>query len=170
MSYNFSGKVALITGSSSGIGATTAIFLSKAGAQVVVTGRKAQNVSQVALKCTEVSPKGLKALEVVADVTQNTDCEQLIGSTISKFGKLDILVNNAGAGARIKIKDTTVMDTFDHIMKLNVRSVVYLTHLAVEHLEKTKGVIINVSSFVALKPVSFQNKNFNFSQKPQINN
>jgi len=151
-SRDFTGKVALITGSSSGIGAATAVFFSKAGAQVVVTGRNAQNVSQVAQECTKVSPKGLQALEVVADVTKNEDCKRLIESTISKFGKLDILVNNAGAGATSSIKDPLVIDIYDRIMKLNLRSVVYLTHLAVEHLEKTKGVIINVSSVAGLKP------------------
>jgi NAD(P)-dependent dehydrogenase (short-subunit alcohol dehydrogenase family) len=152
-SRDFTGKVALITGSSSGIGATTAIFFSKAGAQVVVTGRNAQNVSQVAQECTKVSPKGLKALEVVADLTKNDDCKRLIESTISKFGKLDILVNNAGAGAISSIKDPLVIDIYDRVMKLNLRSVVYLTHLAVEHLEKTKGVIINISSVAGLKPL-----------------
>jgi NAD(P)-dependent dehydrogenase (short-subunit alcohol dehydrogenase family) len=51
-------------------------------------------------------------------------------------------------------KDPLVIDIYDRVMKLNLRSVVYLTHLAVEHLEKTKGVIINVSSVAGLKPVS----------------
>ncbi len=111
-SRDFTGKVALITGSSSGIGATTAIFFSKAGAQVVVTGRNAQNVSQVAQECKKVSPKGLQALEVVADVTKNDDCKRLIESTISKFGKLDILVNNAGAGAISTIKVNQIRIVF----------------------------------------------------------
>jgi len=151
---DFTGKVALITGSSSGIGATTAIFLSKAGAQVVITGRNADNLSKVAQECAKVSPKGLTPLEVVANITKNDDCKRLIDSTISKFGKLDILVNNAGAGALSSIKDPLVIDIYDRVMKLNLRSVVYLTHLAVEHLEKTKGVIINVSSVAGLRPLA----------------
>lgn len=151
-SRDFSGKVALITGSSSGIGAATAISFSKAGAQVVVTGRNADNVSKVAQECEKVSPNGLKALEVVADLMKEEDCKRLIDSTISKFGKLDILVNNAGAAVVTPIKDPSIMDSYDRIMKLNVRSVVYLTHLAVEYLEKTKGVIINISSVLGIKP------------------
>ena len=102
-SKSISGKVALITGSSSGIGAATAILFSKAGAQVVVTGRNAQKVSEVAKQFSKVSPKGLDALEVVADVTNTDDCKRLIDSTISKFGKLDIIVNNAGFGTNSSI-------------------------------------------------------------------
>jgi len=154
---DFTGKVVLITGSSAGIGATTAIEFSKYGAQVVITGRNAKNLSEVSEKCKSVSPKGLEPLEIVADVTKTDDCKRLIDSTISQFGKLDILVNNAGAGRWGSIKDSSILDVFDNTMNLNVRSVVYLTHLSVEHLEKTKGVIINISSVCGLKPVSLYN-------------
>jgi NAD(P)-dependent dehydrogenase (short-subunit alcohol dehydrogenase family) len=88
----------------------------------------------------------------------------LINSTISKFGKLDILVNNAGAGVVASIKYPSIMDSYERFMKLNVRSVVYLTHLAVEYLEKTKGVIINISRIAGMRPVSIycieKNKQF----------
>ena len=70
---DFSGKVVLITGSSSGIGAVTAIEFSKAGAQVIITGRNVQKLSDVAKQCSKASPKGLKALEVVADVSNEYD-------------------------------------------------------------------------------------------------
>jgi short-subunit dehydrogenase len=63
-------------------------------------------------------------------------------------------VNNAGAGVVTPIKDPSIMDSYERFMKLNVRSVVYLTHLAVEYLEKTKGVIINISGIGGLRPVS----------------
>jgi NAD(P)-dependent dehydrogenase (short-subunit alcohol dehydrogenase family) len=152
-SRDFTGKVVLITGSSAGIGAATAILFSKCGAQVVVTGRNAQNVSKVAKECKKVSPKGLQALEVVADLRINDDLKRLLDQTIDTFGKLDVLVNNAGVATISYIKTPTLMDDYDSIMNLNVRSVVYLTHLAVDHLEKTKGVIINVSSVTGLKPV-----------------
>src|SRR5882724_10028720 len=96
VSYDFSGKVTLITGSSSGIGAATAILLAKSGAQVVVTGRNAANVQSVAKQCLDVSPDKTKALEVVADVSKEEDLERLVKKTIDTFGKLDLLVNNAG--------------------------------------------------------------------------
>jgi NADP-dependent 3-hydroxy acid dehydrogenase YdfG len=64
----------------------------------VVTGRYADNVSKVSQECEKVSPNGLKAFEVVADLIKEEDCKRLIDLTISEFGKLDILVNNAGLG------------------------------------------------------------------------
>ncbi|CAG2118366.1 unnamed protein product [Medioppia subpectinata] len=147
---DFTGKVVLITGSSSGIGATTAIEFSRSSAQVVTTGRKAENVTQVANKCHKVSPKGLKALEVVADVTKEDDCRRLVDTTIKSFGKLDILVNNAGKGSHNSLYDSHLMDSYDEVMATNLRSVVYLTHLCAPHLEKTRGNIVNISSVVAL--------------------
>jgi len=96
---DFSGKVVVITGSSSGIGAGAAQEFSRAGAQVVINGRNVKNLSEVGKQCLKVSPKGMKPLEVVADVSNEEDCKRLIDSTINAFGKLDVLVNNAGIAA-----------------------------------------------------------------------
>ncbi|CAG2174431.1 unnamed protein product [Oppiella nova] len=149
---DFTGKVVLITGSSAGIGAVTAIEFSRSGAQVVINGRNVGNLSQVANECEKVSPKGLKALEVVGDVTKEDDCRRLVDATIKSFGKLDVLVNNAGYGAITSIYNTDLMATYDSLMATNLRSVVYLTHLCVAQLEKTKGNIVNISSIAGLKP------------------
>ncbi|CAG2105057.1 unnamed protein product, partial [Medioppia subpectinata] len=151
-SKNFANKVVLITGSSGGIGAQTAVEFARYGAQVVITGRNADNLSEVAKQCAAVSPKGLKPLEVLADVSKDVDCKRLIDSTISAFKRLDILVNNAGKGVMSSINDTDILDKYREIMDTNLRSVIYLTHLSVEHLEKTKGNIINISSVFGLSP------------------
>ncbi|CAG2172081.1 unnamed protein product, partial [Oppiella nova] len=151
-SRDFTGKVVLITGSSGGIGAVTAVEFARLGAQVVVTGRRRDRVSAVAKQCVEASPTGVKALEVVADVTNDDDCRRLVADTIKTFKKLDILVNNAGRGIFSSIRDENILDKYALIMNTNLRSVVWLTHLCVEHLEKTKGNIVNVSSIAALKP------------------
>jgi NAD(P)-dependent dehydrogenase (short-subunit alcohol dehydrogenase family) len=152
---DLSGKVALITGSSSGFGAAIAILLSKYGAKVVVTGRNEQKVAQVGQQCNKVSPNSSKALLIVADITHDDYCKWLVDKTIEKFGKIDILVNNAGAGAITSITDPKLMETFDDVMRLDLRSVVYLTHMAVPYLEQTKGTIINISSVASMKPVIF---------------
>lgn len=149
----FTGKVALITGSSSGIGAQTAITLSQLGAQVVITGRSYDNISQIAKMCENVSPNSVKPLEIVADLTVDEDCKRLIDTTIDRLGKLDILVNNAGAGTLATFDDPNFINDFDSIIKLNLRSVVFVTQLAVKYLQLTKGVIINMSSVLAIKPV-----------------
>ncbi|CAG2120130.1 unnamed protein product [Medioppia subpectinata] len=96
--------------------------------------------------------QSLKPLEVLADVSKDADCKRLIDSTISAFKRLDILVNNAGKGVFCSITDTAILDKYREAMDTYLRSVVYLTHLSVEHLEKTKGNIINISSVAGLKP------------------
>ena len=154
LTFNFSGKVVLITGSSSGIGAATAVQFSRAGANVVVTGRRADKVSEVAKECLKVSPKQSKALEVVADVTKPEDLRRLVDTTVKHFGKLDVLVNNAGAGVAANINDKNFYDNYLKVMQINLNSVVYLTHICVEHLEKTKGNIINISSLAGMRTVS----------------
>ncbi|CAG2176884.1 unnamed protein product [Oppiella nova] len=151
-SRDFTGKVVLITGSTSGIGAVTAVEFARLGAHVVVTGRRKDRVSAVAQQCAEASPTGAKALEVVADVTNDDDCRRLVSDTIKTFKKLDILVNNAGRGSVSRIWDGDILDKYELIMNTNLRSVVRLTNLCVEHLEKTKGNIVNVSSVSAFKP------------------
>ncbi|XP_054158374.1 uncharacterized oxidoreductase MexAM1_META1p0182-like [Oppia nitens] len=143
--YDFTGKVALITGSSSGIGAGIAILFAKSGANVVVTGRNADGVANVAKQCTDVSPKQLTALEVVGDLTNDEDCNRLIDTTVQTFGKIDILVNNAGIIEMTAITESNYMEIFSLTMKTNLYSVVYLTHKCVPYLAKTRGNIINIS-------------------------
>ncbi|XP_054167710.1 uncharacterized protein LOC128965082 [Oppia nitens] len=146
VTYDFTGKVALITGSSSGIGAATAQLFAKSGANVVVTGRNADRVAKVAKQCTDVSPKQLTALEVVGDLNKQEDCDRLIQTTVQTFGKIDILVNNVGLGNRADVTKEDYFQKFQNVMQTNLNSVVYLTHKSVEHLAKTNGNIINISS------------------------
>lgn len=141
---NFNGKVILITGSSSGIGAGTAEHLSKLGASLALVGRNAINLSEVVKKCS-----GTPILPIVADV--NTDAKTIIDQTIAHFGRLDVLVNNAGVGAKSSIESTS-MEPYDYVMITNLRSVYELTIYAVPHLIATKGNIVNVSSSSGLRP------------------
>lgn len=88
-----------------------------------------------------------------ADVTKEDDCKRLIATTIDQFGKLDILINNAGAGAFGSIYDPKLLETLEHMINLNVKSIAMVTQMAVPHLEKTNGVIVNISSTLSSKPV-----------------
>ncbi|CAI5451309.1 unnamed protein product [Caenorhabditis angaria] len=148
----FSNKVAIITGSSNGIGRSTAILLAKDGAKVTITGRNAERLEQtLKLILAEGVPEE-NVNSVVGDVTTVTAQDELIDSTIKKFGKIDILVNNAGSavpdatGAQGLAQD---IDTYDRMFALNLRSVVQLTKKAKDYIIQTKGEIINVSSIVS---------------------
>ncbi|XP_055639454.1 3-oxoacyl-[acyl-carrier-protein] reductase FabG-like [Toxorhynchites rutilus septentrionalis] len=139
---NFAGKVVLITGASSGIGAATAKKLSELGATLALTGRKLENLNHVAAECT-VGP--VTPLVIPGDITKEADTERILKATIEKFGKLDVLVNNAGIIETGTI-ETTSLEQFDRVMNTNIRSIYHVTMLAVPHLIKTQGNVVNVSS------------------------
>ena len=153
--YNFSGKVALVTGSSSEMGAAIAIQFAQYGAKVAITGRNAANLQKVADRIEQVS-KGVKPLQIIGDLLEDSFPRRLIDETVAKFGRLDFLVNNAG-GITLNgtLASENLLEEFDWILKLNLRSVVELTQRAVPHLEKTKGNIINITGIGSTKPVSF---------------
>ncbi|XP_054158363.1 uncharacterized oxidoreductase MexAM1_META1p0182-like [Oppia nitens] len=146
VTYDFTGKVALITGSSSRIGAGIALLFAKSGANVVVTGRNADRVAQVAKQCTDVSPKQQKALEVVGDLNREEDLNRLIETTVQTFGKLDILVNNAGIDHLADPISADYYEKFINVMQTNLYLAVNMTHKCVPHLTKTRGNVINISS------------------------
>nr|XP_049694218.1 17-beta-hydroxysteroid dehydrogenase 14 isoform X3 [Helicoverpa armigera] len=144
---SFQNKVVIVTGSSSGIGAAIAIKFAEEGAKVAIVGRNQEKLNNVAKKCG-------KPLVLVADVTKEEDIKRIIDETLRVFGKLDILVNNAGIANPAGIQSEDAMAVFDKVMTTNLRSAVYLTHLAAPYLVKTKGNIVNISSIAALKAIS----------------
>jgi NAD(P)-dependent dehydrogenase (short-subunit alcohol dehydrogenase family) len=90
---------------------------------------------------------------VIADITVDEDAKNLIESTVKNFGKIDVLVNNAGGGWMADIVSENFMEVYEKTMRIDLRAVVYLTHLAVPYLEKTKGNIVDISSGAGLKAV-----------------
>ncbi|KAL0113818.1 hypothetical protein PUN28_011272 [Cardiocondyla obscurior] len=142
---SFTGKVVLVTGASSGIGAATAIHLGQLGASLSLSGRNKQNLDKVAEQCGKSKP-----LIITGELTNENDVKNIIDSTIKHYGKLDVLVNNAGILDKGCI-ETTSLEQYDNVFNVNVRSVYQLTALAVPHLIKTKGNIVNVSSVTGLR-------------------
>src|SRR4051812_44175053 len=117
--YNFNEKVCLVTGASSGIGSSIAVLLSSYGAHVVLTGRNANNLQQVANKI-EIST-GRKPLTIVGDLLDDTLPAKLINETIENYSKLDLLVNNAGGGTPDgSYNSPNLLEEFDNLFKLNV--------------------------------------------------
>ncbi|KAG5875495.1 hypothetical protein JTB14_015107 [Gonioctena quinquepunctata] len=137
----FVGKVILITGASSGIGAATAKHFAGLGATLALAGRNLENLKQVASDC---STKSIPLL-LTGELTDEKDTKAILDKTIEHFGKLDVLINNAGILETGSIENTN-MEQYDRIMNTNVRSLYQLSMLAVPHLIKTKGNIVNVSS------------------------
>lgn len=135
----------LVTGAARGIGAEGARHFAKLGAKVAMVDMNEKLLKEVA---DEISKSGApKPLSIVADVT--TDAQRILDETVKHFGQLDILINNAAVLLDDNIIDFD-MNQYDRVMNINLRSVISLTHLAIPHLEKTKGNVINVTSMAAL--------------------
>lgn len=150
--YDFSGKVALVTGSSSGIGAAIALQFAQYGAQITITGLDPVALESVAKKIENET--GQKPLQIVGDLLDQSLPGKLIDETISKFGRLDFLVNNAGGSTpHNNLSDEKLLEGFDKVFAVNVRAIIQMTQLAAKHLEKTKGNVINISSALSIYPV-----------------
>ncbi|XP_063628289.1 3-oxoacyl-[acyl-carrier-protein] reductase FabG-like [Cydia splendana] len=144
---SFSGKVVLVTGASSGIGAATALLFSKEGAQVAIVGRNEKKLNKVRQMCAALDSD---PLVIKADVANEEEASTIIQQTVDHYGQLDVLVNNAGIMRAMAVSDPNILQVFDEVMNTNLRSIVQLTSLAVNHLEATKGNIVSVSSIAAM--------------------
>ncbi|XP_063620918.1 3-oxoacyl-[acyl-carrier-protein] reductase FabG-like [Cydia splendana] len=145
---SFTGKVAIVTGAASGIGAATVKALAGEGAKVVLVDKNEEKLKEVAKQCEK---HGNKPLIITADITKDEDVKTIVKETIHQFYQLDILVNNAGITGNISILDENLMEKYDLIMDTNLRSLVHLTHLAAPHLIMTKGNVVNISSIAAYR-------------------
>lgn len=139
------GKVALVTGSSQGIGMAIAIRLAEAGADIVINYRShAEGAEETKAK---VEATGRKGLIIKADLGIVSDVRQMVESAVQHFGKLDILVNNAGLEKSADFWEVTEED-YDNVLNVNLKGVFFATQAIVRHLKATKrpGKIINISS------------------------
>lgn len=141
---NLKNKVAIVTGSSRGIGTHIAKSLSHAGAKVVVNYANDQAGADRVV--AEIHSAGGVAIAVRADVSKTSEVKALFDATITKFGKVDLLINNAGIAIYKLIKDTTD-DDFDRIFDINVRGVFLTLREAATRLADG-GRIVNLSSSV----------------------
>ena len=145
------GKVAIVTGSSSGIGESTAMRLAELGAHVVVNSATSVEAGQrvAAALATE-------GAYVQADISDQAQGQRLIDETIKKFGRLDILVNNAGWTTLVPHGDLDGLtdEIFDKTFKVNVYGTWWLTKAAIPHLHKSDdGNVVNITSIAGVRPL-----------------
>lgn len=143
----FTGKVAFVTGATSGIGHASAIAFANAGAKVVGVGRKTEALTAVEKQIREM---GAEVLTIEADLSEVQEAERAVQRALEVFGGIDILVNAAGHLSNGTIENTT-LQAWDDMMDVNVRAVFQLMQKALPSLIERRGNIVNVSSVTGLR-------------------
>ena len=144
-----SGKVAIVTGASKGIGASIAEHLAAEGASVVVNYASSKAGADKVVD--RITKAGGKAIAVGANVAEQKEIDALIDATVKAFGKIDVLVNNAGVYAFEPLEAVNA-ESFHRMFNLNVLGLLLTTQAAVKHFPETGGSVINISSLVAKSP------------------
>jgi NADP-dependent 3-hydroxy acid dehydrogenase YdfG len=143
-----SDKVVVITGASSGIGATTATLLAGRGAKIVLGARRQDRLNRIV---KDISAAGGTAISFAADVTKRPEVEALVKGAVASFGRVDVMVNNAGVMPMAPIQLLKV-DEWDRQIDVNIKGVLYGIAAALPHMEKQKsGHIINLASVFGIK-------------------
>lgn len=145
---DFSGKTVIVTGAGAGMGRAAALGFARLGASLVVN-----SISDSGAKvCADLVAQGVPAIFVKADVSEKEGAKKLIETAVKTFGGIDVLVNAAGIVANGSVEDCDE-ETWDKSMKVNVKSVYLTSRLAMPYLRQRKGVIVNITSTVAIKGV-----------------
>lgn len=144
--FDLTGKVALVTGASSGMGKATAIALANQGAKVVIGARRMDKLDAVA---AEIKSRGKEALAVKMDVTNKVDVDAAVATAVREFGRLDILVNNAGALDYSPFL-TMTEEKWDLVIDTNLKGYFFAAQAAAREMAKNKwGRIINIASIAS---------------------
>ena len=144
--FSLTGKVALITGASSGIGRASALALARQGAKVALAARRVEKLETLV---TEIKAAGGEAIAIPTDVLKQEDVKNAVEKTVATFGRLDILLNNAGVGS---IEQTLEMtdDGWDKVVNTNLKSYFFVAQAAAKEMIKNKfGRIINIASILS---------------------
>jgi NAD(P)-dependent dehydrogenase (short-subunit alcohol dehydrogenase family) len=148
---DFSGKVVVVTGASSGLGAGIATRFAEAGAAVTVNHRSSESGAQAVVEA--ITAMGRRAVAVRADVSRPTDVEKLIAKTVDALGELDILINNVGAYPLSSLLEMTAQE-WNLVLDANLRSVYLCTQAGARQMIKQGrgGAIVNIASIEGENP------------------
>jgi gluconate 5-dehydrogenase len=145
--FDLSGRVAIITGASRGLGQQFGRALAKAGADLIVTSRKKDDLAPF---CREIETLGRDAAPVALDVRDKTSIDGFAAEAIAAFGKVDILVNNAGCNARKPALDVT-WDDWNLVLDTNLRGTFFVAQAIGRHMiEREYGRIVNIGSVTSV--------------------
>jgi gluconate 5-dehydrogenase len=146
--FDLTGRTALVTGGSRGLGLQMAHALGEAGARIMISSRKADDLERA---CADLQAAGIDARWVAADCAKDADITRLVDETLQRMGDVDILVNNAGATWGAPAEDHPV-DAWDKVMNLNVRGYFLLSQAIAKKsmIARRSGHIINIASIAGL--------------------
>ena len=167
--FDLSGKTALVTGGSRGLGLQMAQALGEAGARIMLSSRKAADLEEA---CATLQGQGIDTRWIAADCAREEDVRRLADETLERMGTIDILVNNAGASWGAPAEDHPVA-AWDKVMNLNVRGYFILSQHVAKHcmIARRRGSIINIASIAGLSgnPPEMQTIAYNTSKGAVIN-
>jgi A-factor type gamma-butyrolactone 1'-reductase (1S-forming) len=148
---NFDGRVVIVTGGSSGIGAAAALQFAREGARVVIAARR-NDKSEAVVR--QIEALGSEGLFLQTDVTKRADIEALVEGTLTRFGRLDCAVNNAGIAGPVLVPVAEIEEEgWDEVMNINLKGVwMCMKYQIPAMLKHGKGTIVNVSSIYGYKP------------------
>lgn len=145
--FDLKGKVAVITGASSGLGADAARAYAKAGASVALLARRIEKLEDVA---KEIQELGVEVLVVKCDVSDEASVKEAVEAVVAHFGKIDILLNNAGVAVRGDVVNLTE-DEWDLAFNTNVKGIYLMSKYVIPEMQKNKyGKVVNIASINAV--------------------
>jgi|SRR5690606_30487437 len=146
----FIDRVIVITGASEGIGRALACELAPDRPRLVLCARNAARLEEAAAACRA---SGAEVLTVQADLSSQEACQRLIDRAVERFGAIDVLVNNAGITMWSRLDEMQNLSALEHVMRVNYLSAAFVTHAALPHLKKSRGLIVAVASLAGLTGV-----------------
>ena len=167
--FDLTGRTALVTGGSRGLGLQIAESLGEAGAKILLSSRKAADLEEAA---ADLQAKGIDARWVAADASRPEDAQRVVADAMERLGQIDILVNNAGATWGAPAEDHP-LEAWDKVMNLNIRSLFVFSQLVAKAsmIPRRRGRIINVASIAGLggNPTAMKTIAYNTSKGAVVN-